>query len=220
VVCVEGVTQRYRMGRGDVAALSSVSLEVEAGTFAVVRGPSGSGKTTLLLAVGGMLEPTEGRVVVDGCDLYAMHARGRAIFRAEHIGFVFQMYHLIPYLNVVENVLLPSGVGQNRAGRAEARALLDRLHLLEREHHMPSELSAGERQRTAVARALLNRPALILADEPTGNLDADNAEEIVGHLSAFCRDGGTVVMATHGTAADACADCRIFLREGRMERMG
>lgn len=217
MVRLEGVSKRYPTRHGEVKALDDVSLQVDAGEFAVVRGPSGSGKTTLLLTVGGMLRPTGGRVIAAGNDVFAMGVRERATFRAENIGFVFQMYYLVPYLNVFENVLLPAGAGKNRAGRQEAGELLKRLHLSDREDHRPAELSAGERQRTAIARALFNRPKIILADEPTGNLDRGNADEVNRYLAAFCREGGTVIMATHGSLADEHADRIIDLREGRVE---
>lgn len=217
MVRLEGVSKRYPTRHGEVKALDDVSLQVDAGEFAVVRGPSGSGKTTLLLTVGGMLRPTGGRVIAAGNDVFAMGVRERATFRAENIGFVFQMYYLVPYLNVFENVLLPAGAGKNRAGRQEAGELLKRLHLSDREDHRPAELSAGERQRTAIARALFNRPKIVLADEPTGNLDRGNAEEVNRYLAAFCREGGTVIMATHGSLADEHADRIIDLRGGRVE---
>jgi ABC-type lipoprotein export system ATPase subunit len=214
MVQLENVSKVYRTRRGEVKALDEISLRVEEGQFVVVRGPSGSGKTTLLLVVGGMLRPTKGRVVVVGNDVYAMGERERAKFRAESIGFVFQMFHLVPYLDVIQNVLLPAGVGKNPAGRAEARELLKRLGMSGREYHKPSELSAGERQRTAIARALLNRPKIVLADEPTGNLDPENAAEVIGYLVEFHRGGGTVIVVTHGRVADQYADRIVHLREG------
>jgi len=217
MVCLENVSKIYRTRRGEVKALDEISLQVKEGEFVVVRGPSGSGKTTLLFTGGGMLRPTQGQVIVDGNDIYAMGKRDRAKFRAENIGFVFQMFHLVPYLNVAENVLLSAGVGTDRAKRVEAVELLKRLHLSEREHHKPSELSTGERQRTAIARALLNRPKTILADEPTGNLDPENAAEAIGYLAEFHSGGGTVILVTHGTVADQHADRIIYLREGRIE---
>jgi putative ABC transport system ATP-binding protein len=222
MVYLENISQIYRTRHGEVKALSEVSLQVKQGEFVVVRGPSGSGKTTLLLAIGGMLRPTEGRVIVDKKEIYKMSERERAKFRAQNIGFVFQMFYLAPYLNVVENVLLALNTKQQvkRKGRersAEAKELLKRLHLSEREHHKPSELSAGERQRTAIARAMFNRPKIILADEPTGNLDPENAAEVIGYLSEFHRNGGTVIVVTHGRIADQYADRIIHLREGRVE---
>ena len=138
-------------------------------------------------------------------------------FRAENIGFVFQMFHLVPYLNIIENVLLPTDVGKNRYGKTEARELLKLLNLSEREYHKPFELSAGESQRTAIARAFLNQPRIILADEPTGNLDPENAGQIIGHLAEFHRSGGTVIVVTHGMVVDQYADRIIHLREGHIE---
>jgi len=217
MVQAQHVSQVFRTRSGSVRALDDVSLHVNKGEFVVVRGPSGSGKTTLLLAVGGMFRPTSGQVLIDGCDLYAMSERARAKFRANNIGFVFQMFHLIPYLSVIENALLPAGAAGKTGSRTEARGLLTYLGLSEREGHKPSELSAGERQRAAVARALLNRPKLILADEPTGNLDPASAAEVIDGLAGFHRRGGTVIIVTHGTAADEHADRIVYLREGRVE---
>jgi putative ABC transport system ATP-binding protein len=217
IVSLENVSKTYRTRRGQIKALDGVDLEIAEGEFVVVRGPSGSGKTTLLLTVGGMLRPTTGRVLVNGNDVYAMGERNRAKFRAQNIGFVFQMFHLVPYLNIVENALLPAGVVKGAAGKTEARELLERLNISEREYHKPSELSAGERQRTAIARALLNHPGIILADEPTGNLDPENAAEVIGYLAQFHRDGGTVIVVTHGAGADQFADRIIYLRKGRVE---
>jgi len=158
VIVLESVTKIYTTRYGQVRALEGVNLEVEDGEFFVVRGPSGSGKTTLLLITGGMLRPTEGKVIVNDRELYSMSERERARFRAEYIGFVFQMFHLIPYLNVIENVMLPSGAKGERGDRERARELLEKLGLLGRESHKPAQLSAGERQRVALARALFNRP--------------------------------------------------------------
>jgi ABC-type lipoprotein export system ATPase subunit len=217
MISLENISRIYRTRRSDIKALNEVSLQVKEGEFMVVRGPSGSGKTTLLFTIGAMLRPTLGRVMVDGNDIYAMSERKKAKFRAENIGFVFQMFHLVPYLNVTENVLLSAGVGKDRAGRAAARELLKRLDIAERESHTPSELSAGERQRAAIARALLNRPKIILADEPTGNLDPENSAEVIEYLAEFHRGGGTVIVVTHGIVADQYADRIIYLQEGRIE---
>ena len=217
MVYLENISKIYRTRHGEVKALDEVNFQVKKGEFVLVRGPSGSGKTTLLLTIGGMLRPTEGQVIVDGSDIYAMSERERARFRAENIGFVFQMFHLVPYLNIIENVLLSAGAISNQIVQAEARELLKRLGLSGREHHKPSELSAGEKQRTAVARALLNHPKIILTDEPTGNLDPENAAEVIEYLSEFQRNGGTVIVVTHGKVADQYADRIIHLREGRIE---
>ena len=217
MVRLENVSKIYRIRDGEVRALDDVSFSVKEGEFVVVRGPSGSGKSTLLLTIGGMIHPTKGRVLVKGEDLYAMGGQKRAKFRAENIGFIFQMFHLIPYLDIVENVLLSASVVKRRVDPSDARDLLTRLRLSGREHHKPSELSTGERQRTAVARALLNRPKIILADEPTGNLDPDNAAEVMGYLSEFHSQGGTVVVVTHDDMAESYAERTVLLREGSIE---
>jgi ABC-type lipoprotein export system ATPase subunit len=199
-----------------VTALDGVSLRVEKGEFVAVCGPSGSGKTTLLMMVAAMLRPSRGSVRFDDRDLYGMSVPQRARFRARNIGFVFQMFHLVPYLTVLENVLIAAGALGTSNGRTRAGELLERLGLSHRIGHRPSELSAGEKQRTAIARALLNQPRLILADEPTGNLDTENARSVLEHLQNFQRDGGTVIMATHGSAAQEFATRTIRLREGRL----
>ena len=216
MVYLENISKIYRTRHVEVKALDEVNFQVKEGEFVLVRGPSGSGKTTLLLTIGGMLRPTEGQVIVDGSNIYAMSERERARFRAQNIGFVFQMFHLVPYLNIIENVLLSAGAMSNQVVQAEARELLKRLGLSGRERHKPSELSAGEKQRTAVARALLNRPKIILTDEPTGNLDPENAAEVIEYLAEFQRNGGTVIIVTHGRVADQYADRIIHLREGRI----
>ncbi len=210
----QDVRRTYDSKKGEVTALDIPDLKIERGEFVVVRGHSGSGKTTLLLTAGGMLRPANGTISVDGEDLYRLSPPARSAFRAETVGFVFQMFHLIPYLNVTENILMAQGMDGAAAKRGRARELLDRLGLGHRETHLPAELSAGERQRTALARALLNKPKLILADEPTGNLDMENAAEVMRHLEAYHKDGGTVLVVTHGTTSDACADRVIHLKSG------
>ena len=216
MVILENVTKIYQSRGGQVKALDNVNLRVERGEFVVIRGPSGSGKTTLLLIVGGMLDPTAGKVIVDGVDLTSISERARAKFRGQNIGFVFQMFHLVPYLNVIENVLLAGGAKGGNVDRERARALLKRLGLAEREQHKPSQLSVGERQRTAIARALFNQPKLILADEPTGNLDPDSAKEVFRYLREFREEGGTVLVVTHGVEVDKYADRILQLRNGRL----
>ncbi len=211
---LDKITKRYKTKSGLLNALETIDLHVEKGEFLVIRGHSGSGKTTLLLTVGGMLRPSQGCVLMDGKDLYTMSDPERARYRAENIGFVFQMFHLVPYLNVLENVMLPAGSGISRAKPEEAKSMLDRLHLSERIHHTPSELSAGEKQRTALARAMLNHPKIILADEPTGNLDPDNAAEAMDYLKEYHKEGGTVLVVTHGVIADSYADRIIHLSKG------
>ena len=216
MLTLEDLTRTYQTRAGQVKALESLSLNVEPGEFVVVSGPSGSGKTTLLMMVAAMLRPSRGRVRFDGQDIYELSNTQRAVFRAKNIGFVFQMFHLVPYLNVLENVQVAAGaVGGNSRTRAEE--LLHRLGLDHRLGHRPGELSAGEKQRTAIARALLNQPKLILADEPTGNLDPENAGAVLSHLQEFQQAGGTVIMATHGPAAAEFATRTIRLRDGAPE---
>jgi len=239
MVVLENVVKTYRRRRGDVKALSDINLQIEKGEFVVVCGPSGSGKTTLLMTIAAMLQPTSGSVCVEQNDLYTMSIRDRAKFRAENIGFVFQMFHLVPYLNIIENVVLAcrcvsplsavadgkggqqaGGVASRDSGAVKANELLKQLGLAKRAFHRPSELSAGEKQRAAIARALFNRPKIILADEPTGNLDPDNAASVIGYLSEFHHSGGTVILATHGTEAEQFADRIIHLHNGSIDNSG
>jgi putative ABC transport system ATP-binding protein len=187
------------------------------GNPGVIYGPSGSGKTTLLMTIAAMLRPTSGSVCVAGKNLYEMSRRARAKFRAENIGFVFQMFYLVPYLNVVENIILAGQVASQNSGAAKANELLKQLGLAERAFHKPSELSAGEKQRVALARAFFNRPGIIMADEPTSNLDADNAAVVLRNLSDFNKKGGTVILVTQGTEAEPFAHRVIHLRNGRID---
>ncbi len=216
MIRLENVTKTYATKNGDVHALGGIDLQVQPEEFLVVRGPSGSGKTTLLMAIGSMLRPSQGKVIIRDTDIYSLSSKERASFRAQNIGFVFQMFHLVPYLSVIENVLLAGGVAGGHSSRDEARAILDRLGLTHRETHTPAALSAGERQRTALARALLNKPQIILADEPTGNLDPDNAQEVIRHLDEFRRQGGAVIVVTHGSMADSVASRTVLLDNGKI----
>jgi len=211
---LESVSKVYRGQDGEVRALHNVKLSVDRGEFVVVRGPSGSGKSTLLLTIGGLVRPTHGKVFVDRKNLYAMSGGDLAKFRAEKVGFVFQMFHLLPYLNVLQNVLVPTLPGVRQTGRGRARELLEKLQMSDRLHHRPSQLSTGERQRVAIARALLNQPSLILADEPTGNLDPDNTAHVLGYLSDFHKEGGTVVLVTHEKSAEEFAQRVVLLDAG------
>jgi len=205
MIACEQVTKRF----GSVTALAPFDLSVDAGKFIVVKGFSGSGKTTLLLTLGGMLRPSEGTVNFDGADLYSQSSGARAEYRATEVGFVFQMFHLVPYLGVEENVRLAA---RNGTMTERPRELLEQFGLSHRLTHTPGELSAGERQRVALARALVNEPRLILADEPTGNLDPENDRQVFEHLSEFHRGGGTVIVVTHGTTADEFADRIVELK--------
>jgi ABC-type lipoprotein export system ATPase subunit len=203
----------YKGPDGPVQALDDVSLRLEAGQFLAVQGPSGCGKTTLLLAAGGLLKPTSGTVCVARQDPYALTPGARAKFRAVHIGMIFQQFHLVPYLSVLDNVLAPTLAVPQRDARHRAGELIGRFGLGHRIRHLPAELSTGERQRVALARALMNNPRLILADEPTGNLDPDNAAIVLDHLSTFADGGGAVLLVTHD-AAIASRAMRIFKMGG------
>ncbi len=217
MIRLDNVSKVYRdRGRGPVRALDGLSLCIDAGEFIAVKGPSGSGKSTLLMTIAGMAQPTDGRVEVDGADVYALSGQARAKFRAEHIGFVFQMFYLVPYLSVLENVLLPTLSGAVSNAHDRARELLDRFGMAGRIRHKPAELSTGERQRTAMARALLRSPKLILADEPTGNLDPENAAEVMGYLGEFHQAGGTVIVVTHDAATEEHAQRTVLLQDGRI----
>ena len=216
MISLENVSKVYMRGNEEVRALDGVSLTVAPGEFVVLRGPSGCGKSTLLLTVGGMIRPTQGRASLDGEDLYGLSGRDRARLRAERIGFVFQMFHLVPYLSALDNVLVPTVAGMSQ-GRRDALDLLARLQLADRAAHRPMELSTGERQRVALARALLKRPSIILADEPTGNLDPANAAQVMGYLDEFHSDGGTVVVVSHDALAQQHADRTLQLVAGRLQ---
>ena len=217
LITLGNVTKTYATRAGQVRALDGISLEIPEGQFVALRGPSGSGKTTLLMVIAGMLRPSAGTVAVGQQEIYSLNQQARARFRAKNVGFVFQMFHLVPYLNISENVKLAARIGDAKDRTPEVARLLDRLGLAARATHKPGELSAGERQRTAIARALLNHPKIILADEPTGNLDPDNADTVLKHLADFHRGGGTVVVATHGSATDTFATRVISLRDGRLD---
>ena len=214
-IVLDQVSKIYRRSDGEVRALDGVSLAVEEGEFVVVRGPSGSGKTTLLLTIGGMIRPTRGKVMVDGEELYALSSRQRARVRAEKIGFVFQMFHLVPYLTALENVMLPALSGAPVTAQ-QAREMLERLGMGERFNHRIAELSTGERQRVALARAMIKKPKFLLADEPTGNLDPDNAAQVMEYLRQYNRDGGTVIVVTHDPVASEYAERTLVLEQGRI----
>jgi ABC-type lipoprotein export system ATPase subunit len=191
--------------------LENINLTISQGEYVAVQGPSGCGKTTLLLAAGGLLRPDKGEVLVNHQNIYALNADKRAIFRAQNIGFVFQQYHLIPYLTVLENVLTPV-VARNETGSTNRGSeLLEQFGLLHRLNHLPAELSAGEKQRVALARALLFLPPVLLADEITGNLDDKNANLVLNYLKDYVRNGGAVLLVTHSQQAALQADRHILL---------
>ncbi len=200
---------------GNVRALAGVSFSVESGEWIAIMGPSGSGKTTLINILGGLDSPTAGRAIVDGTDVARLDEAGLTRFRAEKVGFIFQQFHLVPYLTALENVMLAQYF-HSTTDESEALRSLQRVGLGDRAMHLPSELSGGEQQRVAVARALINQPKLILADEPTGNLDEANEQTVVKLLRELHDEGHTILMVTHSNALGQLADRRIDLAHGRL----
>lgn len=219
MIATENLTKIYTDG-APVQALDNVTLEIAAGEFVAITGPSGSGKSTLLNLIGTLDRPTSGRVVVDGVDVSTLRGNALADFRRERIGFVFQMFHLVPTLTALENVMLP--LIPYRRGlkfrlEERARELLEAMGLGDRLHHLPGQLSGGEQQRVAIARALINTPKVILADEPTGNLDSRAGAEIVALLRQLNREQEvTVLVATHNETVAQAADRVVRLRDGRV----
>ncbi|MGX9430669.1 MULTISPECIES: ABC transporter ATP-binding protein [Bradyrhizobium] len=196
-ISLRSVSKTYRSDHATVGALREVSLEIEKGGFVRLSGPSGSGKTTLLNIVAGLDRPDQGEVFVSGIDVGRLSGSRASKYRAEQVGMVFQSYNLIPQLTALENVLLPM-IALGRANQGRARELLDLVGLADRSDHNPSQLSGGEQQRVAVARALANDPALVLADEPTGNLDDQSAQRVMGLLTRVVREHGkTLLLVTH-----------------------
>ncbi len=209
----------YGAGSSAVAALRGVSLRIYAGEFVAVMGPSGSGKTTLLMMLGLMTRPTRGAVSLLGSDVTRVRDAEATRLRRGTIGFVFQTFNLVPWLTAVENVELALAIGDHRGDRRRrAMELLDQVGLRERAHHRPGELSGGEQQRVAIARALANDPRIVLADEPTGNLDSRSGEQVVRMLADLARQGRTVVMVTHDREMASRADRVILLKDGRVLR--
>jgi putative ABC transport system ATP-binding protein len=221
ILTVENVEKVYEGGRGGVAALRGVSLSLDGGEFVALMGPSGCGKSTLLHVIGGMDRPTRGRVVLAGTALENLGEEELTRVRRKKIGFVFQFFNLLPTLTVAENVALPlllDGAPRRRAEERQ-RALLEMVGLGARSTHFPAELSGGEMQRAAVARALIAEPELVLADEPTGNLDSENGEQVMRLLARLNRELGiTVMLATHSEEAAIHARRTIRMRDGLIER--
>ena len=217
MIKIEKVSKTYIKGENVVKALNGVTLAASKGEFIVVKGSSGCGKTTLLLTTGGLLHPDDGSICIDNQDLYTLSPQEMAEFRSTNIGFVFQQYHLIPYLTILENVTISSMAHQVKIPEKKAIELICDLGLEERVKHLPGELSAGEKQRTALARALLYEPKVILADEITGNLDDKNAAIVLAKLNEFTNAGGTIMLVTHDEKAFAYADRIYELQNGHKE---
>jgi putative ABC transport system ATP-binding protein len=220
LITLDKVHKNYINGADCVIALNKLCLTVEEGTFLGVMGPSGSGKSTLLSVLGALASPSSGSVTVDGIDVYGLSAEKQADFRREYLGFIFQSHNLIPYLNALENVMLPLAVARFSADEKRRRAndMLKRVGLPDRMLHLPQQLSGGEQERVAIARALVNSPPLLLADEPTGSLDTTNSHQVMSLLKELHEDGQTIIMVTHNRENLQWFDRTVYLRDGQVEK--
>ena len=217
ILRVENLTKVYGKGENEVRALDGVSFSVEKGAFVAVIGPSGSGKSTLLHILGGVDRPTGGKIFMDGKDVYAQNEEQLAIFRRRQVGLIYQFYNLIPVLNVTENITLPVLMDGQKVNQNRLAELMTTLKLTGRENHLPNQLSGGQQQRVAIARALATKPSIILADEPTGNLDSKTSQDVLGLLKVTGRKfKQTIVMITHNEEIAQMADRIIRIEDGRI----
>jgi ABC-type lipoprotein export system ATPase subunit len=217
MIRLNNVRKHYAKNGAVIKALDDVSIEIPAGKLALVCGPSGSGKTTLINLAAGLARPSAGEITVAGERIDGLSPGARARIRAQKVAVVFQMFHLVPYLTALENVLLPTLAAPSEEPLARANALLDELGIADRAGHRPGELSAGERQRCAVARALLNRPQVILADEPTGNLDPESASHVLAMLGRCRAEGATVLLVSHQQVDAVHPDIEFKMKAGKIE---
>ncbi len=218
---VKDLCKMYGTGEAEVRALDHVSFSVRKGEFIAIVGESGSGKSTLLNVVGALDNPSSGKVWVDGKDIFAMPEKKLTIFRRRHIGFIFQSFHLIPELNVEQNITFPLLLDYKKADHKFVDELLHILGLMERKKHLPSQLSGGQQQRVAIGRALVSRPAIIMADEPTGNLDSKNSQEVLALLQSMSRKyQQTILMITHNENHAGAADRVFRMADGRLQELG
>ena len=219
ILRVENLSKVYGKGETEVKALDNVSFSIEKGQFVAIIGPSGSGKSTLLHILGGVDKPTSGKVFVDGCDVYAQNDEQLAIFRRRQVGLIYQFYNLIPVLNVTENITLPVLMDGQKVNKERLKELLQVLKLEGRQMHLPNQLSGGQQQRVSIGRALMNAPAVVLADEPTGNLDSKNSQEIVELLKLSNKKyNQTLIMITHDENIALQADRIIAIEDGKIIR--
>lgn len=219
ILKVENLTKVYGKGENQVKALDNVSFSIEKGQFVAIIGPSGSGKSTLLHILGGVDTPTSGKVYVDGTDVYAQNETQLAIFRRRQVGLIYQFYNLIPILNVTENMTLPVLMDGREVNEDRLKELLHILSLEGKEHHLPNQLSGGQQQRVSIGRALMNAPAVVLADEPTGNLDSKNSQEIISLLKySNEKYHQTLVVITHDETIALQADRIIAIEDGKITR--
>lgn len=219
ILKVENLCKVYGKGENEVRALDDVSFSVSKGEFVAIIGPSGSGKSTLLHIIGGVDKPTSGKVYMDGCDVYSQNDEQLAVFRRRQVGLIYQFYNLIPVLNVRENITLPVLMDGRKVDEKRLRELINTLDLKGREKHLPNELSGGQQQRVSIGRALMTAPAVVLADEPTGNLDSKNSREIVELLKLSNKKyNQTLIVITHDESIALQADRIISIEDGRIAR--
>ena len=214
---VENLKRYYKTNDVEVRALDGVSFDVEKGEFISIIGASGSGKSTLLHLLGGLDYPTSGKVLIDGTDIYDLKDDERTIFRRRNIGFVFQAYNLLPMLNVYENIIIPFGLDGDKVDKKYVDSVIDILEISDQKYKMPNELSGGQQQRVAIARALVTKPSLILADEPTGNLDSKSSSQVVYLLKKINKElGNTILMITHDDAVAQAAEKTLRIEDGKL----
>ena len=219
ILKVEHLSKIYGQGENEVRALDDVSFSVEKGQFVAIIGPSGSGKSTLLHILGGVDRPTSGKVWLEGQDVFAQNEEQLAIFRRRQVGLIYQFYNLIPVLDVTENITLPVLLDGRKVNGERLQKLLETLNLTDRADHLPNQLSGGQQQRVSIGRALMNAPAVVLADEPTGNLDSKNSQEIVELLKKSNREyGQTLIVITHDESIALQADRLLAIEDGRIVR--
>ena len=219
---INKLSKTYNGGEEKVQALVDVDLKIERGEFVSVMGPSGSGKSTLLTILGGLNHPTEGELVVDEIPIYKLPLEKLADFRREYLGFIFQSFQLIPYLTVIENVMLPLSITEKSKQEQTrmAEAILEKIGLKGKAKRLPDQLSGGEQERVAIARALVNSPPILMADEPTGNLDSKTGTEIMDLFKTLNKEGQTIIMVTHNPENTAYSTRTIFLKDGRVDGNG
>jgi putative ABC transport system ATP-binding protein len=221
ILATRNLYKTYGKGETRVEALKDVSFTVSKGEFVSIVGPSGSGKSTLLNMLGALDFPTAGKVLIDGRDIFAMNEEALAVFRRRNIGFIFQAYNLVPELNVEENIILPFLLDNKKPDRQYIDELIDILGLADRKHHLPNQLSGGQQQRVAICRALATKPALILVDEPTGNLDSKNSKEVINLLKlSVDRYNQTLIMITHNQNYASFADRVLSVEDGIVTELG
>jgi putative ABC transport system ATP-binding protein len=218
-IIARDLNKTFGLGQAAVKAVSNISFEIASGEFVGIMGESGSGKSTLLGILGAMTAPNSGSLVVDGIDIYGLKTEQQADFRREYLGFVFQGFHLVPYLTVLENVMLPLAVmplGKKRKQEMASQALF-RVGLAEKASRLPGEISGGEKERTAMARAIVNEPPILLADEPSGNLDSKNSAQLMALFEKFNASGMTIIMVTHSLECAGYAKRRMIICDGRLK---